>query len=359
MFDLCVRFQPAIAIMANESSAETLSDRVREAGLTTQVQSGPNALCEIARSPESDTVMASIVGAAGLMPVLEAVRAGKRVLLANKESLVMCGSLLIEESHRHGATILPIDSEHNAIFQCLPSGFRAGERPAGVRRLLLTCSGGPFRTATVSQLQRATPEEACAHPRWSMGRKISVDSATLMNKGLELIEACCLFALPPENIQVVIHPQSIVHSMVEYSDGSVLAQMGNPDMRTPIAHALAWPHRIESGVRALDLFETAHLDFEKPDPVRFPCLTLAQESARLGGTAPAILNAANEVAVQSFLDGTISFTAIPVVIEKTLENVSSGSDESLDLVIEADRQARFFASAAVASQGGNLRRQSS
>ncbi len=349
LFEQCRRFGPATAVLLDEAAAARLARRVRAADLDTKVLAGARAIAEIAGAPDSDVVMAAIVGAAGLLPVLAAVRAGKRVLLANKEPLVMSGQLLMQEARAHGAEILPIDSEHNAIFQCLPSGYRTGARPAGVRRILLTCSGGPFRTSPVSALAQVTPDEACAHPRWAMGRKISVDSATLMNKGLELIEACRLFDVAPEQVQIVIHPQSVIHSMVEYTDGSVLAQLGNPDMRTPIAHALAWPERIESGVQALDVFDIARLDFERPDTDRFPCLRLAEAAARAGGTAPAILNAANEVAVAAFLDGRIAFTAIAAVIEHVLSTIAAGPDASLELVLDADARARTAAGQYIAA----------
>jgi len=355
LFEQCQRFRPMTAVMGDPAAAERLAQRVRAAGLDTNVLAGAQAIQDVAGAPDSDMVMAAIVGAAGLLPVLEAVRAGKRVLLANKEPLVMCGSILMQEASSHGAVILPIDSEHNAIFQCLPVDYRTGERPKGVRRILLTCSGGPFLHTPSAVLDRVTPEEACAHPRWSMGRKISVDSATLMNKGLELIEACRLFDVAPDQIQVVIHPQSVIHSMVEYADGSVLAQLGNPDMRTPIAHALAWPDRIESGVKPLDVFDVARLDFERPDADRFPCLRLAESAARNGGTAPAILNAANEVAVAAFLDHRVPFTAIPSIIEQVLTTLSPGSDATIAEVLEADRSAREAAARVVTRQSGGRR----
>jgi len=355
LFDQCRYFRPETAVMGDPAAAERLSQRIRAARLDTRVLTGAQAIQDVAGSSGSDTVMAAIVGAAGLLPVLEAVRAGKRVLLANKEPLVMCGTILMQEARDHGALILPIDSEHNAIFQCMPSGYHAGDPPAGVRRILLTCSGGPFRTTSSSALSRVTPEEAVAHPRWSMGRKISVDSATLMNKGLELIEACRLFDMTPDRIQVLIHPQSVIHSMVEYQDGSVLAQLGNPDMRTPIAHALAWPDRIESGVKPLELFEVARLDFEQPDLNRFPCLRLAETAAHTGGTAPAILNAANEVAVAAFLDHRISFTTIPDIIQHALETVPVGPDKEIEQVLEADLHAREAADRAVAGRATGRR----
>jgi 1-deoxy-D-xylulose-5-phosphate reductoisomerase len=262
------------------------------------------------------------------------------VLLANKEALVMSGALFMDEVRASGALLLPIDSEHNALFQCMPAGFSAGERPAGVRRILLTASGGPFRTTPLEQFVQITPEQACAHPNWDMGRKISVDSATMMNKGLEVIEACWLFGLPAEQVQVVLHPQSVIHSLVDYADGSVLAQLGNPDMRTPIAHALAWPERIDSGVQPLDLFAVGRLDFSAPDPRRFPCLDLAYQAWRRGGTAPAVLNAANEIAVQAFLDGRLGFDRIAAVIEASLSACTIQPADTLDQILEADRQAR-------------------
>jgi 1-deoxy-D-xylulose-5-phosphate reductoisomerase len=340
LFEQCQRFHPEIAVLRDHNAAARLEEMIQRAGLRTQVLAGPEALQNVARDAGSDIVMAAIVGAAGLLPVLEAVRAGKRVLLANKEPLVMSGPVLMQEARRSGAEILPIDSEHNAIFQCMPAGYRTGDKPAGVRRILLTCSGGPFRTTPVEALERVTPDEACAHPRWAMGRKISVDSATLMNKGLELIEACRLFDVTPDQVQIVIHPQSVIHSMVEYTDGSVLAQLGNPDMRTPIAHALAWPERIESGVQELNLFDIARLDFAPPDLARFPCLRLAQDAARVGGTAPAILNAANEEAVNAFLERRIRFTQIAKTIEYALASVPVSDDTSLETILLSDARAR-------------------
>ena len=343
LFDQCCRFRPRLAVLSVETEAELLRRRLQAVGVATEVHSGAQAIEMAAGDAGSSIVMAAIVGAAGLMPVLAAVRAGKRVLIANKEPLVMSGHLLLQEAQRHNATLLPIDSEHNAIFQCLPTGFRAGVTPPGIRKILLTCSGGPFRHASLNELQRATPEQAIAHPRWAMGRKISVDSATLMNKGLELIEACVLFGVTADQVQIVIHPQSIVHSLVEYSDGSVLAQMGNPDMRTPIAHALAWPERIASGVPALDLFAVARLDFEAPDPERFPCLRLAGQAIQQGGTAPAILNAANEVAVSAFLEKRIGFTQIADTIAHALNSLPATDDSTLEDVLAADVHARDLA----------------
>jgi 1-deoxy-D-xylulose-5-phosphate reductoisomerase len=296
--------------------------------------------------------MAAIVGAAGLMPTLTAARAGKRVLLANKEALVMSGQLFMQVVRDNGGELLPIDSEHNAVFQCMPSEFEKGLSEIGVERILLTGSGGPFRDRPIESLRNVSPQDACAHPNWVMGRKISVDSATMMNKGLEVIEACWLFGTSKDRVEVVIHPQSVIHSMVSYSDGSVLAQLGNPDMRTPIAHALAWPDRVESGVNALDLVKVGRLDFEPPDEVRFPCLRLARQALDAGGTTTAILNAANEVAVQSFLDEQIAFTEIPRIIDQTLNWVESRQADSLEAILDADGEARIvaqrFASNAVA-----------
>jgi len=353
LFEQCQRFHPDVAVLRDPAAAARLEDMIRRAGLRIQVLAGAEALERVARDPASDIVMAAIVGAAGLLPVLEAVRAGKRVLLANKEPLVMSGPVLMHEARLSGAEILPIDSEHNAIFQCMPAGYRTGDKPVGVRRILLTCSGGPFLNTPVEALQRVTPDEACAHPRWAMGRKISVDSATLMNKGLELIEACRLFDVTPEQVQIVIHPQSVIHSMVEYTDGSVLAQLGNPDMRTPIAHALAWPERIESGVRQLDLFDIARLDFAPPDLERFPCLRLAQAAAQAGGTAPAILNAANEVAVNAFLEQRIRFTQIAEVIEHALASVQESDDATLESILASDTRAREAADQYIASHASH------
>lgn len=337
----CRQFRPRVAAVPDPAAAERLRRQVRAEGLDVEVLAGPAGLEAAATHPEAGVVVAAIVGAAGLLPALAAVRAGRRVLIANKEPLVMAGHLFLEAARASGAEILPLDSEHNAIFQCLPSGFRAGETPAGVARLWLTASGGPFRTAPLETLAQVTPEQACAHPNWVMGRKISVDSATLMNKGLELIEACWLFGVTPPQVEVVIHPQSIVHSLVEYVDGSVLAQMSQPDMRVPIAYALGYPERIASGVRPLDLFEVARLEFECPDRTRFPCLDLAYQAARRGGTAPAILNAANEVAVQAFLERAIAFTDIAPLIASVLDAVPAGDAVGdLEAVLAADARAR-------------------
>jgi 1-deoxy-D-xylulose-5-phosphate reductoisomerase len=315
---------------------------------------GEAALSEVAAHEQVDAVMAAIVGAAGLRSSLAAARAGKRIMLANKEALVMSGPLFMQAVREGGATLLPVDSEHNAVFQCMsgPGATQAGVTRADVRRVLLTASGGPFLRTPASAMRAVTPEQACKHPRWVMGRKISVDSATLMNKGLELIEACLLFALPPAQVEVVVHPQSIVHSLVEYIDGSMLAQLGNPDMRTPIAHALGWPERIASGVESLDILRAARLDFEAPDATRFPCLGLARAAAEAGGTAPAVLNAANEVAVEAFLQRRLSFLEIPEVIERVLAGHRTQPASSLDDVLGADDWARREAQAALTATAG-------
>ncbi|BBT18369.1 1-deoxy-D-xylulose 5-phosphate reductoisomerase [Metapseudomonas otitidis] len=340
---LCIRHRPRFAVVPDASVARVLQDVLISAGLDTRVLSGEAGLCEIAAHPDVDAVMAAIVGAAGLRPTLAAVEAGKRVLLANKEALVMSGALFIQAVRRHGAVLLPIDSEHNAIFQCLPGDYGRGLAQVGVRRILLTASGGPFRETPLEALANVTPEQACAHPNWSMGRKISVDSASMMNKGLELIEACWLFDAAPSQVEVVIHPQSVIHSLVDYVDGSVLAQLGNPDMRTPIAHALAWPERVDSGVAPLDLFRVGRLDFQEPDEGRFPCLRLARQAAEAGGSAPAMLNAANEVAVAAFLERRIRFTEIARIIDQVLNREAALAVESLDAVVEADARARAAA----------------
>tara|TARA_B110000503_G_scaffold131098_1_gene205232 strand:+ start:55 stop:1230 length:1176 start_codon:yes stop_codon:yes gene_type:complete len=338
----CLTYKPRYAVVADQSSAQQLQQLLRPGSPETEVLYGVEGLCYIASAPEVDTVMAAIVGAAGLLPTLEAARAGKKVLLANKESLVMAGRLFMDAVREAGAILLPIDSEHNAIFQCLPSGYSPDHR-AGVQKVLLTASGGPFRTTPLAALSAISPEQACAHPNWDMGRKISVDSATMMNKGLELIEACWLFDLSPSQIEVVIHPQSVIHSMVEYVDGSVLAQLGNPDMRTPIAHAMAWPERVDSGVSRLDIIATARLDFEAPDLERFPCLVLAMEAARLGGSAPTVLNAANEMAVEAFLNGDISFTRIAEVVAVVLAGTVTTEPNTLEAVQSIDQLARQYA----------------
>lgn len=338
--DQCLRHYPDVAVLASEIDAAWLRDELGRAGLDTEVRAGESALVEVAEASDTDVVMAAIVGAAGLLPTLAAVRAGKRVLLANKEALVMSGALFMDAVMRHNAVLLPIDSEHNAIYQCLPAEHRGGLARVGVSQLLLTASGGPFLGWQASELATVTPEQACAHPNWSMGRKISVDSASLMNKGLELIEACWLFDARPEQIQVVVHPQSVIHSMVAYDDGSVIAQLGNPDMRTPIAYGLAWPERIGAGVEALDLFRVARLDFQAPDEAAFPCLRLARQAMAAGGTAPAVLNAANEKAVEAFLAGKLPFTGIAHVVEGVLETTPVKAATTLEAILEEDRLAR-------------------
>jgi 1-deoxy-D-xylulose-5-phosphate reductoisomerase len=345
---LCVTHKPEYAVMADAALASSLSVALKARGLKTQVLGGAEGLIASVVAPEVDTVMAAIVGAAGLAPSIAAAGAGKKILLANKEALVMAGPIFMKKIHETGATLLPIDSEHNAIFQCLPNHLAGGLSEKGVRRILLTGSGGPFRTRAAASLSKVTPDEACAHPNWVMGRKISVDSATMMNKGLEVIEAHWLFDASPDQIQVVIHPQSIIHSMVEYSDGSVLAQLGNPDMRTPIAQALAYPDRIEAGVDPLNLFRTGTLTFEEPDFVRFPALKVAYQVLRAGGTAPALFNAANEVAVAAFLEHKLAFNRIVEVISTVLDKVAATAIAHLDEVIEADRTGRIAANEAIA-----------
>jgi 1-deoxy-D-xylulose-5-phosphate reductoisomerase len=334
----CRQFRPARAVVGSPEAAARLASMI--ADLPTEVSYGEQALCDISASPDTDTVMAAIVGAAGLAPTLAAARAGKKVLLANKEALVMSGQLFMDAVREHKATLLPIDSEHNAIFQSLPAHYARQPQAAGVAKILLTASGGPFLKRDVETLEQVTPEEACKHPNWSMGRKISVDSATMMNKGLEVIEAHWLFGAPADLIEVVIHPQSVIHSMVSYVDGSVLAQLGNPDMRTPIAHALAYPERIASGVAQLDLTTMAALEFHAPDMRRFPCLALAFDALRAGGTAPSLLNAANEVAVQAFLDRRIGFRDIDRVVRRVMDEEAHGAASSIEAVLAQDAQAR-------------------
>lgn len=343
MFEQCLRFKPKYAVMLDEASAHALQVQMDRSGLETVVGYGLAALENIASMPEVDIVMAAIVGAAGMPPALAAARNGKKILLANKETLVMAGQLFMEAVRVNGASLLPIDSEHNAIFQVLPRDYTHDMEREGVRRILLTASGGPFRNYTKEALEHVTPDEACRHPNWVMGRKISVDSATMMNKGLEVIEAHWLFNARADQISVVVHPESIIHSMVEYADGSILAQLGNPDMRTPIAHALGFPDRIASGVESLDLFKIATLHFEEPDFSRFPCLGLAFQALKAGGAAPTILNAANEIAVQSFLDKKMRFTSIPEMIGETLNELGSLPLDSLEDALEIDRMARVSA----------------
>lgn len=345
MLDICTQYRPNKVVMVSQQAADELATRLSKLGLSCEVMAGEEALLEIAACPEVDVVMAAIVGAAGLAPNLAAARAGKRVLLANKESLVMSGELFMREVADSGALLLPIDSEHNAIFQCLADRYRCGQPLTDdVRRILLTASGGPFRGYDKQQLEQVTAAQACKHPNWSMGQKISVDSASLMNKGLELIEACWLFNVQPAQVEVHVHPQSVIHSMVEYCDGSVIAQMGNPDMRTPIAYGLAWPERISAGVEPLNLFDIAQLNFEQADTQAFPCLAMAQQAFEQGGTSCAILNAANEVAVEAFLKGNIGFNAIPATIEYALGDVTRQEALSIDCVLSADQQARESAS---------------
>ncbi|MFT6625167.1 MAG: 1-deoxy-D-xylulose-5-phosphate reductoisomerase [Cycloclasticus sp.] len=340
----CIEFKPSYAVIPDADIAEEFRRNIELSDAAdTTVLSGKASLEFITQMPQVDIVVAAIVGAAGLLPTLAAANAGKKLLLANKEALVISGDLLMSAVKHSGAVLLPLDSEHNALFQCMPSGFKAGQRAAGIRKLILTASGGPFLNNSQGELENVTIEQACAHPNWSMGRKISVDSATMMNKGLEVIEASYLFDMPADQIQVLIHPQSIIHSMVDYIDGSVLAQLGNPDMRTPIAHALAWPERHDSGVSALDFMINNQLSFELPSYDMFPCLRLAYETLQTKGTAPSILNAANEVAVESFLTGKISFTDIPKLIEKTLTNSDVVAVDSIDTVLQADAATRKLA----------------
>ena len=340
----CEEFAPAIAVIGDAQGAARLNALFLEKNIPTQVLYGPEALVSAVTESGCDTVMAAIVGAAGLVPTLAAAKAGKRVLLANKEALVMSGNLFMQAMKAGGGELLPIDSEHNAIFQCLPAKFAQDPHSGlGVEELWLTASGGPFRNTPLDQLAAITPEQACAHPNWVMGRKISVDSATMMNKGLELIEAFWLFGLPLEKIKVLIHPQSVVHSMVRYVDGSVMAQLGQPDMRTPIAYGLAWPERIEAGVAPLNLAQLAALSFSEPDLQRFPCLGLAFAAAQSGGVAPAVLNAANEIAVGAFLDGGLPYLQIPVIVEKTLNAIQNGPVDSLELILDVDARARRVA----------------
>jgi 1-deoxy-D-xylulose-5-phosphate reductoisomerase len=345
LFQQCVQFQPKFAVLLDEVAVAQMRARVKEAGLSVEVLSGVDALEQVCIASEVDAVMAAIVGAAGLRPTLAAARAGKKILLANKETLVLAGNVFMEAVRASGSALLPIDSEHNAIFQSLPHNYDGAMHSSGVRRILLTASGGPFRNTPLSELQHVTPEQACAHPNWVMGRKISVDSATMMNKGLEVIEARWLFNAQADDIQVVVHPQSVIHSLVEYVDGSVLAQLGNPDMRTPIAYGLAYPERIASGVGPLDLFKVARMDFVAPDFERFPCLALAYDALRAAGTAPAMLNAANEVAVEAFLDKRIAFLDIPKVISQVLNQLPINAVHELEDVLEADARARVAASA--------------
>lgn len=346
----CYEFDPEYAVIADEAYAVVLRDLLSQnPSCRTEVLVGSQSLVDVAGVSDVDIVMAAIVGAAGLEPTMAAVCAGKKVLLANKESLVMSGKLFMRAAQQSGAVILPVDSEHNAIFQCLPANFLS-LKDAGVNKLLLTGSGGPFRRLPLNKFSSVTPEQACNHPNWSMGRKISIDSATMMNKGLEFIEACWLFHAQPKDIEIVVHPQSIVHSMVQYVDGSVLAQLGQPDMCTPIAHALAWPERIVSTVEPLNFLELSELTFEAPDYERFPCVTLARQALEDGGELSAVLNATNEIAVDGFLKGRISFSQIPIINQKIMESWDNREPETLDDVIEADRRARCLANGLISSQ---------
>ncbi|QWD08074.1 1-deoxy-D-xylulose-5-phosphate reductoisomerase [Polynucleobacter paneuropaeus] len=340
----CVEFKPRVAVVSDAGSGKKLSELLLAKQVSTQVLYGPDALITAVLESDCDTVMAAIVGAAGLLPTLAAAKAGKRILLANKEALVMSGNLFMDAVRQGGGELLPIDSEHNAIFQCLPVHYsKSPSQHHGVEELWLTASGGPFRNTPIAELSQVTPEQACAHPNWVMGRKISVDSATMMNKGLEVIEAYWLFGLPIEKIQVLIHPQSVVHSMVRYCDGSVIAQMGQPDMRTPIAYGLAWPDRITAGVQSLSLTQQAALNFMEPDLQRFPCLSLAFQAGKQGGTAPVILNAANEIAVAAFLDNALQYLQIPEVVERVLNTTPPSTPSSLEDILEVDAKSRVLA----------------
>lgn len=348
LYEQCLAHSPEVVVIVDEQKATEFKTKIENSPIANlRILSGANALIEVATLPNVDSVMAAIVGAAGLLPTLAAAEAGKTILLANKEALVMSGDIFMNAVTKSGAQLLPIDSEHNAIFQCMPAAYQTGASVKGVRRILLTASGGPFRTMPLDELSQVTPAQAVAHPNWDMGKKISVDSATMMNKGLEMIEACLLFNLKPEQIQIVIHPQSVIHSMVDYVDGTVLAQMGCPDMRIPIAHALAYPERFESGATPLDIFTVKHMDFEPADLERFPCLRLAYEAIQTGGTMPTILNAANEIAVEAFLNEQIRFTDIPAVIEQTMHAIPMQPAESLETILAIDKQARGVANQAI------------
>ncbi|AYQ88796.1 1-deoxy-D-xylulose-5-phosphate reductoisomerase [Burkholderia gladioli] len=345
LVEQCLRFRPEVAVVGSAETAAAVEAKLRAAGCRTQVAHGPDALVEIAQADGCDTVVAAIVGAAGLASSLAAARAGKRILLANKESLVMSGSIFMDAVRDHGAILLPVDSEHNAIFQCMPRDIA---EHGGIAKIIVTASGGPFRTREPATLVDVTPDEACKHPNWSMGRKISVDSATMMNKGLEVIEAHWIFGLPSQRIEVLIHPQSVIHSLVSYKDGSVLAQLGNPDMRTPIAHALAFPERVDAGVAQLDLAQVATLNFEKPDFQRFPCLALAIQALDAGGVASTVLNAANELAVEAFLERRIGFMDIASTVDAVLNHLTNREPDGLDDVLAADAEARREAAAVIA-----------
>ncbi len=342
LYEQCLEHHPEVVVVVDEQKALIFEEKLKNTSIADiKVLSGAKALEHVATLDNVDSVMAAIVGAAGLLPSLAAAKAGKTVLLANKEALVMSGSIFMQAVADSGAQLLPIDSEHNAIFQCMPAGYKSGMQAKQVRRILLTASGGPFRTMPVEQLTDVTPAQAVAHPNWDMGRKISVDSATMMNKGLEMIEACILFDMKPSQIQVVIHPQSIIHSMVDYVDGTVLAQMGNPDMRIPIAYAMAWPERFDSGVEPLNIFDVGRMDFEEASLERFPCLRLAYQAIDAGGIMPTVLNAANEIAVEAFLNEQVRFTDIPVIIERCMEKFEAKAADTLEIILDADQQARL------------------
>lgn len=356
LLKICKQHRPKVVVVPNEKALELKQLFNQENLINIEILTDQSGLIAIAEHNDVDIVMAAIVGAAGLLPTLAAVKAGKRVLLANKEALVMSGDIMMQAARQHGALLLPVDSEHNAIFQSLPHDYldaeRTGQPQLGVSQILLTASGGPFLNHTLDQLKDVTPQQACKHPNWSMGQKISVDSATLMNKGLELIEACHLFSISEHFVTVVVHPQSIIHSMVQYVDGSTLAQMGNPDMCTPIAHALAWPKRLKTDVPALNLFDVAHLNFQSPDTIRFPALDLARQAMRAGGLAPTVLNAANEVAVAAFLKQQIGFTQIPQVVDYALQNVQNAKAENIDIILHTDMIARQIAEKYIVDIGG-------
>lgn len=349
LYEQCLVHTPEVVVVVNETKAAEFQDMLKNSPVSNiQVLSGSQALEQVATLDNVDSVMAAIVGAAGLLPTLAAAKAGKTILLANKEALVMSGTIFMQAVAESGAQLLPIDSEHNAIFQCMPAGYTSGMQAKGVRRILLTASGGPFRQMAIEKMTDVTPAQAVAHPNWDMGRKISVDSATMMNKGLEMIEACLLFDMKPEQIQIVIHPQSVIHSMVDYVDGTVLAQMGNPDMRVPIAYSLAWPERFDSGVAPLNIFEVARMDFEEPNLQRFPCLRLAYQAIHAGGIMPTVLNAANEIAVEAFLCEQLRFTDIAVIIERSMDKFAAKAADTLEHILEADAQARVVAKQLIA-----------
>lgn len=341
LYEQCLEHHPEYVVVVDEDKAQVFTEKLKDSPLSDiKVLSGTKSLELVATLDNVDSVMAAIVGAAGLLPSLAAAKAGKTILLANKEALVMSGDIFMQAVAESGAQLLPIDSEHNAIFQCMPAGYKSGMQTQQARRILLTASGGPFREMPIELMANVTPDQAVAHPNWDMGRKISVDSATMMNKGLEMIEACILFAMTPDQIQVVIHPQSVIHSMVDYVDGTVLAQMGNPDMRIPIAYSMAWPERFDSGVEPLNIFDVRKMDFEEPNLERFPCLRLAYQAINQGGIMPTVLNAANEIAVEAFLNELVRFTDIPVIIERCMEKFEVRPASSLDIILEADQQAR-------------------